>query len=67
MIHYTTDEFIAEGDRVAMRGSTAWRSRKTGRVIDTPKADFVTFRDGKIVEFQEFYDTAVLMAAARPT
>jgi ketosteroid isomerase-like protein len=63
MIHYTTDEFIAEGNRVAMRGSTAWRNRKTGRVVDTAKADFVTFRDGKIVEFQEFYDTAALMAA----
>ena len=65
MIHYTTDEFIADGDRVAVRGSTAWRHRKTGRVIETPKADFFTFRDGKIVDFHEFYDTAAMMAALK--
>jgi len=66
MINYKTGEFIAEGERVAMLGSTAWRHRKTGREIDTPKADFWTFRDGKIVEFHELYDTAALIAAARP-
>lgn len=66
MINYKTGEFIAEGDRVAMLGSTAWRHRKTGRAIDTPKADFWTFRDGKVVEFREFYDTAALIEAARP-
>ncbi len=66
MIHYTTNEFIAEGERVAGRGSTAWRNRKTGKLVDTPKADFWTFRDGKAVEFHEFYDTAALIAAAKP-
>jgi len=66
MINYKTGQFIAEGERVAMLGSTAWRNRKTGRVIDTPKADFWTFRDGKVVEFHELYDTAALAAAAQP-
>jgi ketosteroid isomerase-like protein len=66
MIHYTTNEFIAEGEGVAVRGSTAWRNRKTGKLVDTPKADFWTFRDGKAVEFHEFYDTAALIAAAKP-
>jgi ketosteroid isomerase-like protein len=65
MIHYTADHFIADGARVVMRGSTAWRHKRTGREIDTPKADFVTFRDGKIVEFYEFYDTAALRDAVR--
>ena len=64
MIDYKTMVFIAEGDHVAMRGSTAWRNRHTGRVVDTPKADFWTFHDGKIVEFYELYDTAALFAAA---
>ena len=64
MIDYKTTVFIAEGDHVAMRGSTAWRNRHTGRVVDTPKADFWTFHDGKIVEFYELYDTAALFAAA---
>jgi ketosteroid isomerase-like protein len=30
------------------------------------KADFWTFRDGKVVEFHELYDTAALLAGARP-
>jgi uncharacterized protein len=66
MINYKTETFIAEGDRVAMLGSTAWRNCKTGRSVDTPKADFFTFRDGKIVDFRELYDTAALIAAAQP-
>lgn len=66
MIHYTTDDFVVDGDRVVMRGSTAWKNRKTGRVVETRKVDFVTFRDGKMVEFDEFYDTAAMMAAVQP-
>lgn len=66
MIHYTTGDFVAEGERVAMLGSTRWRNRRTGRFLDTPKADFWTFRDGKIVEFHELYNTAALIAAATP-
>ena len=66
MIHYTTEDIIAEGNHVAMRGSTAWKNRKTGKKVETPKADFWTFRDGKVVEFHEFYDTAALIAAATP-
>jgi ketosteroid isomerase-like protein len=66
MIHYTTERFVAEGDNVAVRGSTAWKNRKTGKKVDTPKADFWTFRNGKVVEFHEYYDTAALFAAATP-
>ena len=65
MIHYTTGTFIAEGECVAMLGSTGWRNRKTGRVLETPKSDFWTFRGDKIVEFHELYDTAALLVAAR--
>ena len=36
MIHYKTDEFIAEGDRVAMRGSTAWRNRRPDTLFHAP-------------------------------
>jgi hypothetical protein len=64
MINYKTGRFIAEGEHVAMLGSTAWRNRKTGREVDTPKADFWTFRADKVVEYYELYDTAALAAAA---
>jgi ketosteroid isomerase-like protein len=64
MIHYTVDEFVADGDAVFMRGSCAWRNKKTGKAVDTPKIDFWRFRDGKVVEFYEYYDTARVFAAA---
>ena len=63
MIHYETSVFAADNDRVVMLGSTAWRNRRTRKVVDTPKADLVTFRNGRIVDFSEFYDTAKLFAA----
>lgn len=64
MIHYTVGNLIAEGDRVVMLGSCAWRSRKTGKTVETPKADFWRFKNGKAIEYFEFYDTASLYAAA---
>jgi len=64
MMHYTVEEFIAQGDRVVMLGSCAWRHRRTGRVVETPKADFFTFKEGNIIDFLEFYDTAKAMAAS---
>ena len=66
MIHYTTNHFIVEGDNVAVRGSTAWKNRETGKKVETPKADFWTFSNDKVVEFHEYYDTAALFAAATP-
>ncbi|MFT5510184.1 MAG: ketosteroid isomerase-like protein [Hyphomicrobiaceae bacterium] len=64
MISYTVDFYVAEGDRVIAIGSTSWRNRQTGEPFDTPKSDAVRFKDGKIIEFFEIYDTAVVMACA---
>jgi len=66
MIHYTTDSFAVDGDRIVMLGSTSWKHKKTGKVFDTPKVDLVTFRDGRVVEFFEFYDTDMIMHATKP-
>ena len=63
MLSYTAQEFVAQGDRVVMLGHCAWKNRKTGKTASTPKADVIRLRDGKIVEFMEFYDTAVAIAA----
>jgi uncharacterized protein len=65
MIHYTTSKFVADGDTVSALCRTGWRNRKTGKVMDTPKADFAVFKDGKIVEWYEFYDTAAFLAATQ--
>ncbi|MBR1249276.1 nuclear transport factor 2 family protein [Bradyrhizobium sp. AUGA SZCCT0169] len=64
MVSYTIDEYIAQGDAVVARGSCAWTNKKTGKVADTPKVDFWRFRDGKAVEFYEYFDTAAVAAAA---
>jgi len=64
MIHYTVGEFVAQGETVVMRGTMAWRNKRTGKQVETPKIDFWRFRGGKAVEFYEYYDTARTIAAA---
>lgn len=58
MLHFTVDEYIVQGERIVMLGHCGWRHRKTGKTLETPKADFWRFRDGQAIEFYEFYDTA---------
>lgn len=65
LIHMTPSEFIADGDRVVVLGSVGFKYRQTGKVVESPKADFFRFRDGQIIEFFEFFDTARALAATR--
>ena len=64
MKHYTVDEYVAQGDVVVARGSCAWTHKKTGKLAETPKIDYWRFKDGKAVEFYEYFDTAAAAAAA---
>jgi uncharacterized protein len=59
MLFYHVDRFIvgAGGDEIVMVGRCAFRNKATGNVVDTPKVDIHTFRNGKVVRFQEVYDT----------
>jgi ketosteroid isomerase-like protein len=66
MVSHIMDEFIAQDDRVAVVGRAVWRHKGTGKVADTRKVDIWRFRDGKAVDFDEYYDTAGLIAAATP-
>ena len=63
MEHYTVDEMVAEGERVVVIGSTSWRNKQTGKCFESRKVDVWRFRDGKAVEFYEYYDTAKVVAA----
>lgn len=65
MLDYTVEHFVAQDDHVVMLGRCTHRNRRTEKVVDTPKADVLRVRDGKIVEFQEFFDTARVSAGAR--
>jgi ketosteroid isomerase-like protein len=38
---------------------------QTSKEFDTPKADLITFREGRIVDFLEFYDTERVMLATQ--
>jgi hypothetical protein len=64
MLFYRIDEFVAQGDRVVAIGSTSWRNKQTGKVMVTPKVDIWRMRNGKVVQFSEFYDTVRLIEAA---
>jgi ketosteroid isomerase-like protein len=66
MIFYRVDEYIAQGDRVVAIGSTSWRNKKTRKTVTTPKVDIWRMKNGKAVEYSEYYDTAKLIAAAQP-
>ncbi len=63
MVHYTVDDFVAQGDRVVAICRTGWRNPRTDKSFDTPKLDVFGFRDGRIVSFFELYDTAMVSAA----
>jgi ketosteroid isomerase-like protein len=64
MIDYRVDEYIAQGDRVVALCHCSFKNKRTGKILDTPKADFHKFRDGKICDFFEFYDTAQAIGVA---
>jgi ketosteroid isomerase-like protein len=63
MIEFKPDHFVAQGDRVVMLGNCSWRSKRTGKVVTTPKADSWRFANGKAVEYYEYFDTAQVHAA----
>lgn len=60
MVSFDVDRFIVSeaGDEIVMVGRAAFRNKATGRVVDTPKVDIHSFnQEGKVVRFQEVYDT----------
>ncbi len=65
MQHYHVENYIVDGDQVVARGDCHFVHRQTRCELKTPKADFLRFKDGKVVEFFEFYDTASAFKAAR--
>jgi uncharacterized protein len=60
-------EFIAQGDKVVALGMYASTIRSTGRKAESEWVHVFTFRDGKVVKFQEYFDTAAAVSAYRKT
>ncbi len=57
MVSFEVERLIDGGDDIVMVGRCAWRNKATGRVVDSPKVDIHSFRNGKVVRFQEVFDT----------
>jgi ketosteroid isomerase-like protein len=66
MVYHHADEFLVDGDRVAVFGRCAFRHRGTGKVAESFLNHRWRFRAGLVVEYAEFYDTARAFAAATP-
>lgn len=48
---------IVEGDRAAVMANVAFVQRATGRTLRLRVANFLRFRDGRLIEFREFMDS----------
>jgi ketosteroid isomerase-like protein len=55
---------VVDGDRAAVMSDVAFQQRSTGRTVSTQLANFLRFRDGKLVEFREFANTFDLVEQA---
>ena len=57
--------FLAQGATVAVIGRTKVMARSTGKAYATDFIHLVDVRDGRIVRFQEFFDTYLAAEAFR--
>ena len=62
-LRFEPREIVAQGDRVVSLGYYQWRIKATGREFECDFAHVFTIRDGQIVAFQEYTDTAAVAAA----
>jgi len=58
-------EFIAQGDIVVALGHYRWRVKATSRSFESDWAHAFTIRNGKVVNFHEYYDTNAGVEAYR--
>lgn len=59
-------QILSSPDSVAVVGHSTCRARSTGRTYETDFVHVATIRDGKVVRFQQFFDTFAAAEAFRP-
>jgi len=59
------DQFVVQGDTVVALGHERMHVKATGRTYNTDWAHVFTLRDGKVVKFSEYADTAAVAEAFR--
>jgi uncharacterized protein len=65
VLEFEPQQFVAQNDTVVVLGRYAWRVKKTGLTFRSPWTHVFTVRNGKVVSFDEYLDTAVAAAAYR--
>jgi ketosteroid isomerase-like protein len=61
---YDLEAVVVDGDRAAVMSDVAFTQRATGRLLRFHVADFLRFRNGRLVEFREFCDSFDVVAQA---
>jgi uncharacterized protein len=62
-IDFAPTEFVAQGEKVVVLGRYIWRVRASQGQFTSDWAHVFTVRNGRIERFQEFTDTAAVVAA----
>jgi uncharacterized protein len=62
---FEPQRFIAQGDTVVVTGVDRIRVKATGNVVEETWAHVFTIANGKIATFQEYIDTATVVAELR--
>jgi ketosteroid isomerase-like protein len=65
VLEFTPQSFTAQNDKVVVQGQYRWRVKASGREYGGDWAHVFTIRDGKVVGFQEYTDTAAAADAYR--
>jgi len=63
VIEFEPREFVAQGDKVVSLGDYKWRVKATTREFGCDFVHIFTVRNGKVTDFREHFDTAVVAAA----
>jgi ketosteroid isomerase-like protein len=63
VLNFEPREFIAQGDKVVVVGTYSFRVKGTRQDFTSDWAHMFTVQNGKISRFQEFSDTAKVVAA----
>jgi uncharacterized protein len=54
-------DMIEQGDTVVVTGSSSYQVKKTGKTVRNEWVNVFKYRQGKVVFFQEYADTAALV------
>ena len=62
-LDFAATDFVAQDQKVVVLGRYTWRVKAGGGQFTSDWAHVFTMRDGRIERFQEYADTAAVMAA----